>query len=69
MALKLDNKFIKLLWTLAQMQLFYSKTTADFVLCLNFDSIKYLIIFAMEKENVKRISIWDKVQEWMKKFD
>ena len=33
--------------------MFYYKTTADFVLCLNFDCIKYLIIFAMEKENVK----------------
>ena len=45
--------------------MFYYKTTADFVLCLNFDSIKYLIIFAMEKENVKRISIWEKVSDFM----
>ena len=29
----------------------------------NFACDKYLTIFAMEKENVKKISIWEKVSE------
>ena len=31
----------------------------------NFACDKYLTIFAMEKENVKKISIWEKVSDFM----
>ena len=45
--------------------MFYPKTTTFSYLSVNFACTNYLINFAMEKVTVKRISVWEKVSDFM----
>ena len=45
--------------------MFYPKTTTFSYLPVSFACTNYLINFAMEKVTVKRISVWEKVSDFM----
>ena len=45
--------------------MFYTKTTHLWSAHANFENIDILIIFVMQKEFVKRISIWEKVSDFL----
>ena len=47
------------------LQLYQGKTTNFILLPYNFARIDILIIFAMTKDTVKRVSVWEKVSDFM----
>lgn len=46
--------------------MFYIKTTVFRYLAANFVGNDILITFAMEKDSVKRISVWEKISDFMR---